>query len=81
MSNVTIIIAGIPRRVPAGITVAVALLQHGPAAIRRSTTGEARAALCAMGTCHECRATVDGRPSVRTCLEPVREGLRVEPGT
>lgn len=80
MSDVTIFVGGIPRRVPTDITVAVALLQHGPTEIRRSVTGAPRSALCAMGTCHECRATVDGRPSVRTCLLPVREGLRVETG-
>jgi hypothetical protein len=31
-----------------------------------------------MGTCFECRATVNGIVAVRTCMEPVREGLSVE---
>ena len=28
-----------------------------------------------MGTCFECRVTIDGEPHRRACLEPVREGM------
>lgn len=78
MSDVTIVVNGIPRRVPEHSTVAAALLQHGPTAFRRSVGGAPRAPLCGMGTCHECRVTINGLESVRACLEPVREGLQVE---
>ena len=78
MSNVTIVVNGVPRRVPADITVAVALLQQGPVGVRASVHGMPRAPFCAMGTCQECRVTIDGRPSIRSCLEPVREGMSVE---
>lgn len=64
------------RRVPAGTTVAAALLIAG-GIFRRSVGGEARSALCGMGICYECRATVDGRAHQRTCQLPCREGMRV----
>lgn len=65
-------------RVPAGISVAAALLNSGIVAFRRSVGGEPRAPLCGMGSCHECRVTIDGRPQRRSCLEPVRDGMRVD---
>ncbi|MFL2856940.1 MAG: (2Fe-2S)-binding protein [Planctomycetota bacterium] len=61
-----------------GQSLTAALMMAGVSAIRKSPTGESRGALCAMGSCHECRATVDGVRGVRTCLVPVKEGLRVE---
>jgi sarcosine oxidase subunit alpha len=81
MSDVTIHVDGVPRRVPAGVTLAVALLQVGAPAFRRAGDGAPRWPLCGMGTCMECRATVNGVGAVRTCMEPVREGLAVETGT
>lgn len=35
--------------------------------LRRSVSGEGRGIFCAMGSCHECRAVVDGHRGVRTC--------------
>lgn len=78
MSHVTITVDGVPRRVPADTTLAVALLQGGSVAFRRDSHGAPRLPLCGMGTCFECRVTVNGVVSVRACLEPVREGLVVE---
>ena len=78
MSDVTIHVDGVPRRVPANTTLAVALLQMGVPAFRRAADGAPRWPLCGMGTCLECRATVNGVVAVRTCMEPVREGLSVE---
>ncbi|MFO8060273.1 MAG: (2Fe-2S)-binding protein [Bacillota bacterium] len=37
-----------------------------------------RGFFCAIGNCSACLMRVDGRPNVRTCLEPLREGMRVE---
>lgn len=59
-----------------GVTVAVALLQAG--AYRESVTGAPREAACGMGTCWECRATVDGVMGVRTCLMPATDGMEVD---
>jgi len=52
--------------VPAGCTVAVAILIAG-LPCRTSVTGESRGPLCAMGICFECRATVNGTTHMRTC--------------
>jgi sarcosine oxidase subunit alpha len=78
MIDVTIVVNGVPRRVPAEVSLAVALWRLGVRAFRRDGDAAPRAPLCAMGTCYECRLEVDGRTGVRACLVTVREGLRVE---
>jgi len=45
---------------------------------RISVDGEPRTALCGMGICFDCRATVDGVAHRRTCQTPCREGMRIE---
>lgn len=77
---VAITIDGAERRVPAATTVAAALLGAGTVAFRRSATGAGRGPLCGMGTCHECRVTIDGVPHVRACLVTVADGMRVTTG-
>ncbi|MDA0934282.1 MAG: 2Fe-2S iron-sulfur cluster-binding protein [Planctomycetota bacterium] len=68
--------------VPFETTVAAAIAEHraarglGPG-FRSSVTGMSRGPLCGMGTCFECRARVDGRVLVRTCLVPCRDGMEV----
>lgn len=64
-------------RAPAGTSVAAAMLNAGLWTFRRSVHGEARAPLCGMGVCHECRVAIDGVPHRRACLVPVAEGLVV----
>lgn len=41
-------------------------------------TGRPRGPFCNIGKCSSCFMIVDGRPNVRVCIEPVREGIRVE---
>ena len=65
-------------RVPAGVTVAAALVDLGVAGFRRSVGGELRGPVCGMGTCYECRVTIDGVAHRRSCLIPVAEGMRIE---
>ena len=65
-----------PVSVPAGTSVAAALMQPGISA-RISVTGEPRAPLCAMGICMECCATVNGVPHVRTCQLTAQDGMQV----
>src|SRR5512134_2271563 len=60
-----------------GVSLLAALWNAGARAVRESVTGEARGPLCGMGTCFECRVTLDGRPHVRSCLTPVREAMTV----
>lgn len=33
---------------------------------------------CAIGNCSSCFMTVNGEPNVRTCIVPLKEGMRVE---
>lgn len=66
--------------VAAGSTVAAALWNAGQRVFRRSPTGEARAPLCGMGSCFECRVTIDGVAHVRACLEAVRDGMDIRCG-
>ena len=77
MHEVSIIVDGRVLRVGPGLTVAAALLNSGVRAFRSSATGEARAPLCGMGVCHECRVTIDGIAHRRSCLVPVRDGLEI----
>jgi sarcosine oxidase subunit alpha len=67
-------------RVPAGVSLAAALLNAEEAAFRTSVTGAPRGPLCGMGICYECRVSVDGEAHRRACLEPVRAGMRVTTG-
>jgi hypothetical protein len=46
-------------------------------AFRRSVTGEARAPLCGMGICFECRVTINGQAHSRSCQIPVADGQNV----
>ena len=74
---VTIDVDGRAVRVPAGISVAAALLDAGVAGFRRSSDGEPRGPLCGMGTCFECRVTIDDVAHRRSCLTLVVDGMRV----
>jgi len=74
---VTISADGRSVRVPAGVTVAAALLDLGVSTFRRSVSGEPRAPLCGMGTCYECRVTIDGVAHRRACLVTVADGMHV----
>ena len=41
-------------------------------------SGRPRGFFCAIGNCSSCLVVVDGVPNVRACVEPLREGMRVE---
>ena len=45
--------------------------------MRRSATGSVRGALCGMGTCYECRVTIDGVLNERSCLVECEAGMKV----
>jgi sarcosine oxidase subunit alpha len=77
--QISISINGRTVAVRAGTSVAAATMLAG-AACRSSATGEPRGPLCGMGTCMECRATVDGVAHVRTCQMTVKDGMRVTTG-
>jgi len=75
--TVRIFVNGAPRDVPSDVSLAAALLNAGHAAFRRSVGGEPRGPVCGMGTCFECRVTIDGVTGRRACLEKTREGMQV----
>jgi D-hydroxyproline dehydrogenase subunit gamma len=72
-----ITVDGAALEVEAGATVAAALLNAGVTAFRRSVTGQPRAPLCGMGSCFECRVTVDGVEHRRACMTAVSDGMIV----
>ena len=63
--------------VPAGINVAAAIARSGRP-FRRSVHGHARAPLCGMGICFECRVRIDGIAQQRACMVTVHEGMQVQ---
>ena len=53
------------------------LLNNGITGFRRSVDGSARAPLCGMGICFDCRVKVGTTQHVRACLVKVEEGMEV----
>jgi len=76
--QVTLQINGKAVTVPAGTVVAAAIAQAGQQPTRRSVSGQARAPLCGMGICFECRVTIDGRPHRRSCQTVCEDGMEVQ---
>jgi len=75
--TVSIRVDGRAVRVAASFSVAAALLDAAVEAFRQSSEGAPRGPLCGMGTCFECRVTIDGVAHRRACLTPVAEGMDV----
>ncbi|MRX09989.1 (2Fe-2S)-binding protein [Pseudoduganella sp. FT25W] len=63
-----------------GVTVAAAIAMTGDIITRRSVSGAARAPLCGMGVCQECRVTIDGRPHQLSCQTLCADGMHVVTG-
>ncbi|MBS7645737.1 MAG: (2Fe-2S)-binding protein [Candidatus Bathyarchaeia archaeon] len=62
-----------------GEPIAAALLAAGIRTFRHTLReNKPRGLFCAIGRCTDCVMTVDGIPNIRTCVTPVREGMRVE---
>ena len=77
-ASVTITVEGQRVRVPAGESVAAAILAH-PLDHTRTTpiSGAPRAPFCMMGVCFECLMEIDGVANRQACLVPVAEGMRI----
>jgi predicted molibdopterin-dependent oxidoreductase YjgC len=76
--NVRITFEGRPLTVPAGISVAAALLANDVGHTRESpVNGRPGAPYCMMGVCFECLVDINGRPNCQGCLMTVEEGMRV----
>ncbi len=62
-----------------GESIAAALYAAGYDVLSKSAyKGRPRGPFCMIGKCSSCFAIVDGVPNTRTCIEPVREGIKVE---
>ncbi len=77
--TVTIYYEGRPVEAREGEPIAAALTAAGIRVFRTTEkTHEPRGLYCAMGRCSDCMMIVDGKPNVRTCVTPVRDGMRLE---
>lgn len=75
---VNIIIEGAAVTVPAGYTVASALLASGYNSNRRSViSAQSRGPYCMMGVCYECLVEVDGVANRQGCMTEVYDGMAV----
>ena len=75
-STIEILLDGRLCRVPSGVTLAAALKLSGIETTRLSVRGDARAPLCGMGVCQECRVRVNGQRRL-ACQTLCTEGLTV----
>ena len=76
-TTVTLCIDAREISVETGITVAAAIAMAGSGVTRHSVGGAARAPLCGMGVCQECRVTIDGRMHQLSCQTLCAEGMQV----
>ena len=78
-ADVEFTIQGRPITGRAGEPILVALLAAGIRVCRTMPrSGEARGGYCLADRCSDCLMQVDGEPNVRTCVTPLRPGMRVE---
>ncbi len=61
-----------------GEPIAAALMAAGRKVFRYTRKlHEPRGVFCAIGRCTDCMMVVDGRPNVRTCVTPVKAGMKI----
>lgn len=62
-----------------GEPIAAALHSNGVRIYRETPERkQPRGFFCAIGKCSSCFMVVDGVPNVRTCVTPLKEGMKVE---
>jgi len=66
-------------QVPAGTSIAAALYVCGDGVARHSVRGQARAPVCGMGVCLECRVLVNGHSQL-ACQTLCAPGMVVQSG-
>jgi len=77
--EVTIWVDGKALKAYEGEMIAAALVANGIKIFRYTKKRkEPRGIFCAIGRCTDCVMVVDGIPNVRTCITPVREGMKIE---
>ncbi|MDO4568339.1 MAG: (2Fe-2S)-binding protein [Clostridia bacterium] len=77
--RVTIFYNGEPIEAYEGESIAAALHAAGVRVLGYSSElHRPRGFYCAIGNCSSCMMVVDGVPNVKTCITPIRDGMRVE---
>jgi len=77
--KVTIYLDSEPVEAHEGDTITSALWAAGKKVSRYTPERcEPRGLFCAIGYCSDCLMVVDDMPNTRTCITPVRDGMRVE---
>ena len=77
-ARVRLMVDGAPVEVPAGASVAAALLLAGAIPTRATAVSAApRAPYCMMGVCFECLVEIDGVPDRQACMVSAAEGMAV----
>ncbi len=76
---VTVEIEGVKAQIPAGISVAAAVLRQNLDYVRTTPVSNSpRAPYCMMGVCFECLMEIDGEPNRQACMVTVREGMIIK---
>lgn len=61
-----------------GEPIAAAIMAAGRLKLRHTRKSfEPRGVFCGIGRCTDCVMTVDGQANVRTCVTPVRAGMKI----
>ncbi len=77
--SVTLRIDGREFQVPAGISVAAAVLLCGVDKVRETpVTGAPRLPYCMMGICFDCLMRIDGVPNQQACQVEVRQNMTID---
>lgn len=77
--SVTIFLDGKPYPAFEGDMIAAALMANGVSTLRYTKKEhKPRGIFCGIGRCTDCVMIVDGKPNVRTCITPVRDGMQVQ---
>lgn len=77
---VTITLNGQSLEVPAGETVAAAVLVESGIHFTRTTSvsNSPRAPFCLMGVCYECLMVINGQSNQRACKTQVEQGMVIQ---
>ena len=77
--TVTITVDGKPLQAREGEMILACLIANGIIVNRYTTKrNEPRGLFCGIGQCTDCAMIVNGKPNVRTCITPVKEGMVIQ---
>lgn len=77
--TVEIVVDGRKLKAKKGEKILAALLANGIIVNRYTVNrNEPRGLFCGIGQCTDCAMIVNGKPNVRTCVTPVKEGMIIE---